>query len=329
MFSFEKLVSRDIVRYVSSELDLAGIKITVNRFFQIAILGGIDILIITSLLLFFLFHVFSLFAVIGGILAAGLFEAVIYAILEFLIDKRKTFMESILADYLQITSANIRSGMSIDKALLSAAKPEFKYFSDDVKLVSEQVYAGETIENSLNMLAGKYRSVQLKHTVRLIIESIYYGGGITDLLNQVSKDIRNQQMIQKEISGQLFMYSIFIAFASIIGAPALYGLTSQMIKVTDTVWQGILQQNPGGLPSEGISFLKPSPPQITIQDYQYFAMISIFIVATFCAFITSAISSGSTIKGIRYAPLFIITAFVVYFIVLTVMNGIFTGISGV
>ncbi len=76
----------------------------------------------------------------------------------------------------------------------------------------------------------------------MMVEGIQYGGGMTDLLNQIAKDIRNQQMVQKEISGQLFMYTIFIAFAALIGAPVLYALTAQMIGVTDTVWAGILSR---------------------------------------------------------------------------------------
>ena len=108
-------------------------------------------------------------------------------------------------------------------------------------------------------LSKAYRSTQLQHTVRLMIEGIQYGGGMTDLLNQLSKDMRNQAMVGKEISGQLFMYTIFIAFATLIGTPVLYALTSQMITMTNSVWAGILRQNPGGLPTEGVTFLKPSP----------------------------------------------------------------------
>ena len=69
-------------------------------------------------------------------------------------------------------------------------------------------------------MAKRYRSLQLQHTIRMMIEGIQYGGGMTDLLNQIAKDIRNQQMVQKEISGQLFMYTIFIAFAALHWGPS-------------------------------------------------------------------------------------------------------------
>ncbi len=163
----------------------------------------------------------------------------------------------------------------------------------------------------------------------MLVEAIQYGGGMTDLLNQVAKDIRNQQMIQKEISGQLFMYTIFIAFAAIVGAPTLYALTTQMMTITDTVWAGILKQNPGGLPTAGVSFLRPSPPKITIGMYHDFALSAVFLITGFGAFIVSAISTGSIIKGLRYLPVFLVVGLIVFYIVGIVIAGMFNSISGV
>ena len=168
-----------------------------------------------------------------------------------------------------------------------------------------------------------------KHTMRMIIESIQFGGGMTDLLNQIAKDMRNQNIVQKEISGQLFMYTIFIAFATVVGAPALFALTSQMISVTDNIWAGILTQNPGGLPTAGISFLKPSAPQVSPGSYHNFALAAVILMTGLGAFIVSTISTGSVFKGLKYLPIFIIAGMVVFFIVSLVIGSIFSTISGV
>jgi archaeal flagellar protein FlaJ len=164
----------------------------------------------------------------------------IYSYFEYKIDNRKTKMETLFPDYLQIASANLRSGISLDRAMLLAARPEFGFFSEDIKEMNRRVFGGENLGDALKDLASKYRSFQLTHAVRMILESLTYGGAMADLLEQLSKDMRKQQLTQKEIAGQLFLYSIFIAFAALIASPVLYGLTSQMIVVTDTVWKGIL-----------------------------------------------------------------------------------------
>jgi len=329
MISFEKLVARNVVVFISRELDLAGSRMTVNRFLGIAIVGGLLILIASSYSIYFIFKYFVGIAILVGIGGAVIFELLLYMLLEYNIERRKNFVETILPDYLQITAANVRSGISLDKAMVLAARPEFKYFSEDVKLVNKELYAGETLQNALVLLSDRYRSLQLKHTIRMLVEEIQFGGGMTDLLNQIAKDIRNQQMVQKEISGQLFMYTIFIAFAAIVGAPVLYALTTQMMTITDTVWAGILKQNPGGLPTAGVSFLRPSPPKITIGMYHDFALSAVFLITAFGAFIVSAISTGSIIKGLRYLPIFLVVGLLVFYIVGIVIAGMFNSISGV
>ncbi|MEM0086915.1 MAG: type II secretion system F family protein [Candidatus Micrarchaeaceae archaeon] len=325
---FERLVSRNVVVLLSRELDLAGVKMTINRLLAIMIVGGILLMTISSYVAFLAFKLHFALSVALGIVALVVFEASIYFVLSMKIDQRKTFVESILPDYLQLVAANVRSGIALDRAMVLAARPEFKYFSEDVKLTAKGLYAGETLQNALVHLAEKYRSNTLKHTVRMMNEAVQYGGGMSDLLNQVAKDIRNQQTIQKEISGQLFMYTIFIAFAALIGAPVMYGLTSQMIGVTNQVWRGILAQNPGGLPTTGVSFLRPSPPKITTTQYQDFAMGAIFIITAFGALIVSAVASGSVTRGIRYLPIFLLVGFAVFFITGAAIHGIFSTISG-
>jgi hypothetical protein len=325
--TFERLVSRNIVRFISSEMDLSGTKMTVNKMFQIMIIGGLLIMSLSAfiLALYFKFNV-GLASILGIAFAVG-FEFSIYALLEFNIDRRKSFVDSILPDYLQLTAANIRSGIALDKSMLAAARPEFEYFSEDIKLMSDRLYSGETLHDALIFLGNRYRSQQLQRTLRMVLEAVQYGGGMTDLLNQIGKDIRAQATIQKEISGQLFMYTIFIAFAALIGAPVLYALTDQMISVTSGIWSSISRETTGNLTTTGVSFLKPTAPKITPSQYNTFALSAIILITGIGAFIVSVISSGSILKGMRYVPLFIIIGLVVFYVTSIAIGGIFSSIS--
>ena len=327
--NFERLVSRGVSRAISHLLDMADVKTTVNELLEIAILGFFVILIGLSAVIalmkatsYFLAPLIGLAVSVGYLLA-------IYLILKVRIDGRRTKMEAMLPDYLQVASANLRSGIALDKALLLAARPEFTFLSEDVKEMSRHIMSGVTLEKALEEFATRYESPQLTHSVRMMTEAIKYGGAMADLLDQLSKDMRKQQIIQKEVSGQLLMYSIFIAFAAIIAAPVLYGLTSQMIGVTDKVWNGILASNPNGLPTVGLSFLKPSPPKITPQEYYYFSIGAIVLISGFAAVIMSAIASGSALRGIRYVPVFIIIGLVIFFVMKLVVGILFGAIGTV
>ena len=326
--NFERLVSRGVARFLSNELDLAGIKMSVNRLLEIGIIGGLSILVLTSFVMSLYLKIEVGLSIAGGIIAAAVFGAVVYSILEYNIDKRKTFVESVLPDYIQLTAANMRSGISLDKAMISAARPEFKYFSEDVGLMDKQIYAGETMQNALIHLGNRYRSRQLKHMMHMMNESLRYGGSMNDLLKQVAKDLRSQAIIQKEISGQLFLYTIFITFAVLIGAPSLYALTNRMIGVTNTVWAGILKSNPNGLPATGVAFIRPSPPKITSQQYYTFSIIAVLMITGLGALIVSTISNGSPLRGIKYIPLFIIVGIAIFYIVSTVISTFFSSVGG-
>ena len=327
-FTFERLVSRSVVKYVSDELDLSGVKTDVNTFVEIAVIGFFALFITIPLLALTVDPTLdTLIAGLLGVISGVSFEIALYVLLEFKIEKRKNFVEELLPDYLQLVAANIRSGVSLDRALLLARRPEFGFFTNDIELLNKQLYSGETMQNALNNLASRYRSTQLRHTIRMMLEAVRYGGALADLLNQIAKDLRAQQTIQKEISGQLFMYTIFITFAAIIASPALYGLTLQMITITDKVWTGILQQNPGGLPSTGLSFLRPSPPQISPTNYFWFAMAAIAITTSLSAFTVSAITSGEPIRGIRIMPVFVLVGVCMFYIVTLVMGSIFSGLG--
>jgi archaeal flagellar protein FlaJ len=325
---FERLISRSVAVALSHELDMAGLKASVEGVARTVVVGSMAALIIVPFIVYIVTKFNPLLCFLAGLGAAALFVVAVYSYFEYLVDKRKTKMETLFPDYLQIASANLRSGISLDRAMLLAARPEFGFFSDDVKNMNRRVFSGENLGDALKDLASKYKSFQLTHAVRMILESLTYGGAMADLLEQLSKDMRQQQLTQKEIAGQLFLYSIFIAFAALIASPVLYGLTSQMIIVTDTVWKGILAANPGGLPSTGFSFLKPTPPKITSQEYEYFALAAIVIVTGFASLIMSAISSGSAIKGIRFLPLFILIGVGLFFIMQYAIGGIFSGIAG-
>jgi Flp pilus assembly protein TadB len=327
--NFERLISRNVARGISRELDLAGVKMSVNKLVEITVLPGIAMFLIVTLFTYYAITNVVLVAGGVGVLAWGGVTVMVYLYLEYKIEQRKTMLESMLPDYLQIVAANLRSGISLERAMLLGARPEFGFLSEEAKELNRRVFGGQTLEASLQEFASRYRSLQLIHAVRMINESLRYGGAMADLIVQISRDIRNQQIIQKEVAGQLLMYTIFVAFAGIIAAPVLYGLTAQMINVTDQVWNGILSANPGGLPSAGVSFLKPSPPQITPQEYEYFSYIAIIMITAFASLIISAISTGSVFKGLRFMPLSVIAGLLIYIAMRSIVGSLFSSIGGV
>ena len=139
--SFDKLVSRSTVTLLSRELKLSGVRMDINRFLEIMIIGGMAIFCVVPFALLFFLKINAGLSALGGLIAAAAYEIVIYALLEFRIEQRKNFIEGVLPDYLQLTAANVRSGVALDKSMILAARPEFGYFSDDVREMNKELYA--------------------------------------------------------------------------------------------------------------------------------------------------------------------------------------------
>ncbi len=327
MVVFERLLGRDVSKFVSTELDLAGMNTSANTIMEIAIIGFAVALVVVSAVLVLYVQINIALAFLGGIMAGGMLILIMYATLEFKIEQRKSFVESILPLYLDLAPASGRRGLALTNAMTIVQRPEFKHFNDEVKLMGKQLYSGESMDSVLTQFTSRYRSQELKRTIRMILEAERYGGGMTDLLKQIAKDLRNEHIIQKEVSGQLFMYTIFIAFAALVAAPVLFAMTSVMIKITLEVWSKISLNALSSVPSAGISFLKFSTPQVTLGAYQDFSIASIILITGMCSFIVSAIASGKMIRGVRYLPLFILIGVVIYFVVSLVIASIFSSIA--
>ena len=314
MLNFQSLLSRSLVKRISDELDLAGIKVDLNTFIGFLLFSSFFVIVGVGVIAEFKFNFHPVVALILGIVSSILYLGAIYTIIELQIDTRRSKMEEILPDFLQITAANIRSGMPIDRAMVYSARPEFAPLTQEIQEFNKRIASGESLQNSLIILSTRFRSRQLKRTVNLMLEGITYGGGMVDLLERVAADIRQQQLLQKEIAGQLFMYSLFIIFASVFAAPLLFAVSVEMINITTSIWSGISSQLQGGKiqMAGALSMFTPKPPSITSEDFKNFALATMIMISIFAAFIVASISSGVASRGIKYVPIFILISVVIF-----------------
>ena len=195
MVRFEMLVSRGVARRVSHELDLAGMKITVEMLLRMAIVGFFALFLIVIAFGVLLLKLYAPLAGVLGLVAGAVFVLIVYMILEYKIENRKTKLEEMLPDFFQITSANLRSGIALDRALLLSARPEFGFLSEEIKDMNKRIYSGENFENALQEIASRYRSYELTHAVRMMIEALRYGGAMADLIEQIAKSMRSNQLV--------------------------------------------------------------------------------------------------------------------------------------
>jgi len=263
-----------------------------------------------------------LLAAVAGIITF----AIIYGYLGLRMEERKNKVEEVLPDFLGLASSNVRAGMTIEQALWFAARPEFGLLSREVEIMTKRTYSGEPFVQSLRRLTLRFNSRTLERTINLLVEGMGSGGEIAALLEKTSADLRQLQLLRKEISGTMLMYVIFIAFASCIGAPMLYALSAELIAVANAIWDNILKNNPNGLPTTGASFMSPQRPAVDANQFFGFALISTALTTTMSAFIVAVIQTGNMWNGLKSAPFFLIGGGIIFFIAKFALDSMFAGI---
>ena len=67
-------------------------------------------------------------------------------------------IEESLPDFLQLASANISAGMTVDRALWYAVRSKFGVLAVEMETVAKATIAGEDLEKALFNLGQKYNS---------------------------------------------------------------------------------------------------------------------------------------------------------------------------
>jgi pilus assembly protein TadC len=340
--------TRERIRTLEKEINTAGISMPADSFAGYVALNVIVVTLFLTLLIIFYPSTNELLKGIVSPYAAIPFELVAILVLiislvavylatmallsTYLIMKtenRRKELETALPDFLTLVASNIKAGMTLDQAMWYSAKPEFGILSKEVKINIKSSFSGETLENTLDVLASRFDSKVFKRTLLLLKQATATGGELTDVLERTSDDVRNTIIMKKEIAASLVLYEIFVLFAAIVGTPFLFAVASKLIEV----FERISPQVGGGLtgvsggPFTTFSNVSFSGPVISSADFFWFSIPTIFITALISSFIVSVIRTGTKSQGMKYFPFVLALSYLVYFVVINVVESFFAAIG--
>ncbi|RLI92833.1 MAG: hypothetical protein DRO92_04825, partial [Candidatus Altiarchaeales archaeon] len=253
-----------------------------------------------------------------------LVETFFYLWINLSIDSKTRQVEEILPDVLQLMSSNIRAGLTTDKALILSGRPEFGPLAEEIKRVGRETMMGRDLASALMDTTKRIRSDHLTRTMELIVSSIQSGGELADLLDQTASDLRDQQLIHKEISAGVLMYVIFIFIAIGIGAPALFVVSTFLVKLLAININTISSQMPSELTSQSTISLNGIDEGF-INFIEKYAYISLMVSSIFGGIIMSLIRTGNAKGGVKYIVILIVISFGIYFVGSYIMNSTFAG----
>ncbi len=315
-------------KFLSDMLEKSGLNLTPKRVSRIIFNTAIIInLLITAYIIYRLAAdettTLTYLLVVTSILWVLFFAALLlllwllfYFFLDYMMYRRRVGLEEVFPDFLQLTSANIRAGMPIDQALWHAIRPNFGVLAKEMEDVAKETMSGTDLEEALKQFAQKYDSNLLKRSISLLIEGLNAGGEIGELLDRISTNIQESKMMAKEMSASVTTYAIFIGFASVLAAPFLLALSSQLLIIIKNIVASIDVTSSQGMM---IGLSKVSVEQ---SDFRIFAYLTLSITSILSAAIVATIKKGNIKAGLKYIPMFLFASLLL-FLFLDYVLGIF------
>ena len=314
---FTKLIPKKIIDNYTSLLKIYNLRINAATFIGFFLIFGFVLAIGISFNLsaFLKWNLFMVF-----LISFFVFELIIYLFLYLNVESRTRFIEASLPDALHLMASNLRSGLTVDRAFLLAARDEFGPLSDEIRVVGKEITAGISINEALINMANKIKSEKVYKTLMLIVTGLRSGGSLAALLEQTSESLREQSFVEEKVRANVLMYIIFVVAAICFASPLLFGLSSFLVEILGKIIGDVEVpaniQVPINVTNVGISL-----------DFVIFYAITFLVVnAIFAAMMIGLIYKDKELYGLKYAPILILVNIAVFFLVRIAVKSLLGGL---
>ncbi|MFH1073419.1 MAG: type II secretion system F family protein [Nanoarchaeota archaeon] len=248
--------------------------------------------------------------------------AVAYFYYNIKIYKRTQELEDRLPDYLTLVSTNLKGGLSFEKSLWSAIKPEFGILAREITIVSKKVITGNDVSEAMVEFSKKYDSPLLKRSINLLIGELESGGKISEIIDKIIDNARKTRALKAEMAAATVSYMIFIGVIVIVISPGLFALSSKLLQIIIGFTSTLAGSNAGSSPMP----LKFGEVSIKPEHFKIFSILAITVVSVFSSMIISIIEKGSIRGGVKYLPAFLLSSILIYLILSALLDKAFAGI---
>lgn len=247
-----------------------------------------------------------LFALIALPAAFGVGLLVTRSILFVLADRVANQIETVLPDMLLLMAANLRAGMIPESSFLASIKPQFGKLNLLLNGAAIEVQSGKNFGEALIEMAQRTSSKFFKDAMRIVSEGLRAGGELHLILENLATNMLQNEALRDNMRSQVRSYSLFIFLASTIAAPLLYGVSSFLITILDSIGANTgasAAQIPTGVLGFASSFSVPNVPANTIF---LISIINVLIITIASSILTGILNYGEPRDGLRYIPIYVL-----------------------
>lgn len=245
--------------------------------------------------------------------------------------RRISQIEEALPDAFKQMADTLKAGGTFEYALRSVSSAEYGPLTEETELILRRLEEGENLENSMRAFAENVNSRVVKRAVTIILDSIAAGASLADILDEIADDVRATHRIMQERKSSTLMQVLFMVTAGAIVAPFIFGLVTTIIEylmsqsmsafsvikemsiAEITMLCGAAISNP-----DKVVYWNCVKESITMLLVGY-----IIIEAIAVGFMVSMIREGSASKSFIYIPVFLLIAYLVYYMSYILTIGFF------
>lgn len=265
------------------------------------------------------------FAIIGFFAAVGIF----YLHILYVIDGRKKMVEAILPDFLYLVGNNLRSGMTPFYAFRSAIRPEFGPLSEEINLATKKSLGIQSFSDALKGLAIRIDSKILNDTTKFFAQALRSGGKLAQLIETSANDIKQTNILKKELTSSTRMYVLFIVFVVVIASPMLLAVSVQFLEILSSIQTDTAAIS--GVDDAQISSqvgLTGAAISITPAFMRIMGQIIIAVNGLLASIFMGVIGGGKIRDGLKFSPVIIIVGLVVFEVLLQGIGLVIGGFVG-
>ncbi len=302
----------------------SNVDLDVNRFLGFVLTFGLGISVLVSIIFQILLSL-SLQIFLGLLVSLYiLIIGLVYMVLWFSAESKSKFVDTVLPDALNLMAVNIKSGMTTDRAFLLSARPEFGPLERQMREAGKKIVSGTEIRKALLDMTKRIKSELFERTIKLIVEGMESGGELARLLEETAQDIQKTKIIQSEVKANILMYVIFIFFAAAIGAPVVYGISTNIVEILAKQSANFdISSIQGASPFSGISLGGVGKVNLPSGFLVIYSVLALAVTSLFAGLIIGLIKDGKQKAGVKYIPMILVISLVLFFVTKIITASIF------
>lgn len=209
--------------------------------------------------------------------------------------KRIAAIDEKFPDFLRDIAESNRAGMTLPRALVTAANGTYGALTPEIKKMAAQVEWGVEFAEAMRRFAERADTPLIDRTIALITEAQKAGGSMVDILTAASEDAREIKQIVAERQAQMGMYNIVVYITYFVFIVVVLVLSLQFIPAFKNA-VGVAGGGGGGQNVGGLKFHDFDP-----EDFNTLFFDAAVVQALGGGLVGGVLTKGSPIAGFMNA----------------------------